>query len=324
MKAVVLLSGGLDSTTTLAQALADGCEAVALSFRYGQRHTKELASAEAVCRHYGVRHVVVDLDLSSFRSALTRPDIDVPMDREGRLDESIPVTYVPARNIIFLSVAAGLCESVDADRIYIGANAVDYSGYPDCRPEFFDAYERMIAVGTKAGVEGRPIKVMTPIMHDSKADIVRRGKALGAPLHLTWSCYNGGEKACGHCDSCRLRLKGFDEAGYKDEIEYEDLRAFLVYTGRRPDDGHPHLLHKDGRMQPVLRLVRHPLRDVWRDGDVLGRGDGCGRRQQARVPHRRGAHAAAGRRGSASHACGRREADGAGDQRGRRPFQGSG
>ena len=221
MKAVALLSGGLDSTTTLAQAIADGCEVTAVSFRYGQRHTRELRSAEDVCRHYGIDHVVYDLDLGTFRSALTRKDIDVPMDREGRLDEKIPDTYVPARNIIFLSIAAGLCESIDADRIYIGANAVDYSGYPDCRPEFFEAYERMIGVGTKAGVEGRPIRIMTPILNDSKADIVRRGNALGAPLHLTWSCYNGGEKACGHCDSCRLRLKGFEEAGYKDEIEYE-------------------------------------------------------------------------------------------------------
>ncbi len=299
MKAVVLLSGGLDSTTTLAQALADGCEVVALSFRYGQRHTKELSSAENVCRHYGVRHIIVDLDLSSFRSALTRPDIDVPMDREGKLDESIPITYVPARNIIFLSVAAGLCESVDADRIYIGANAVDYSGYPDCRPEFFDAYERMIAVGTKAGVEGRPIKVMTPIMHDSKADIVRRGKELGAPLHLTWSCYNGGEKACGHCDSCRLRLKGFEEAGYKDEIEYEDLRVVPFHTGRRPHDGGPDVLHKVRRMQPVLFLVRHRVFHVRRGGDVRGGDHAPGRRLRPRVRHRRRAHAPARHNGSA-------------------------
>lgn len=221
MKAVVLLSGGLDSTTTLAQAIEDGCEVTAISFRYGQRHTKELESARNVCDHYGIDHVIIDLDLSSFRSALTRDDIDVPMDREGKLDEEIPITYVPARNIVFLSIAAGLCESVDADRIYIGANVVDYSGYPDCRPEFFEAFENMLAKGTKAGVEGRPIKVMLPIINDSKADIVRRGKELGAPLHLTWSCYNGGGKACGHCDSCRLRLKGFEDAGYRDEIEYE-------------------------------------------------------------------------------------------------------
>ncbi|MBQ8180277.1 MAG: 7-cyano-7-deazaguanine synthase QueC [Candidatus Methanomethylophilaceae archaeon] len=220
-RAVVLLSGGLDSTTTVAKALADGCEVTAISFRYGQRHTRELVSAENVCRHYGIAHTIIDLNLSSFRSALTREDLDVPMDREGELDAEIPITYVPARNIIFLSIAAGLCESVDADRIYIGANVVDYSGYPDCRPEFFRAFEEMISKGTKAGVEGNPIKVVTPILDMSKADIVRLGKELGAPLHLSWSCYNGGDRACGHCDSCRLRLKGFEEAGFRDEIEYE-------------------------------------------------------------------------------------------------------
>ena len=155
-KAIVLLSGGLDSTTTLAKAIDDGCEVTAISFRYGQRHTRELISAENVCKHYNVDHVIIDLNLSSFRSALTREDIDVPLDREGELDQKIPITYVPARNIIFLSIAAGLCESIDADRIYIGANAVDYSGYPDCRPEFFEAYENMINKGTKAGVEGHP------------------------------------------------------------------------------------------------------------------------------------------------------------------------
>lgn len=221
-KAVVLLSGGLDSTTTLAQALADGCECTALSFRYGQRHTKELVSAENVCKHYGVAHVVIDMDLSSFRSALTRKDIDVPMDRPGELDEEIPITYVPARNIVFMSVAAGLAESIGAQFVYLGANAVDYSGYPDDRPDFFEAYQRMLEKGTKAGVEGHAVKIVTPLLYLSKADIVRLGKKLGAPLELTWSCYNGGEKACGHCDSCRLRLQGFKEAGYHDEIPYED------------------------------------------------------------------------------------------------------
>ena len=221
-KAVVLLSGGLDSTTTLAQALADGCECTALSFRYGQRHTKELDSAEKVCRHYNVAHVVIDLNLSSFRSALTMKDIDVPMDREGKLDEDIPITYVPARNIVFMSVAAGLAESIDAEYVYLGANAVYYSGYPDDRPDFFEAYQKMLEKGTKAGVEGHAVKIMTPLLYLSKADIVRLGKKLGAPLKLTWSCYNGGEKACGHCDSCRLRLEGFREAGYRDEIPYED------------------------------------------------------------------------------------------------------
>lgn len=220
--AVVLLSGGLDSTTTLAQAIADGCTVTALSFRYGQRHTKELVSAANVAEFFGVKHVIVDLDLSMFRSALTRPELDVPENRdESQMGQDIPITYVPARNIIMMSVAAGLCESVDADRIYIGANNVDYSGYPDCRPEFFEAFQQMIAVGTKCGVEGNPIKIMTPILRLSKADIVRLGKKLGAPLHLTWSCYEGGEKACGRCDSCQLRLNGFRDAGYKDEIEYE-------------------------------------------------------------------------------------------------------
>ena len=218
-KAIILLSGGLDSTVTLAQALEDGCEVTALSFRYGQRHTKELDSAKKVCDHYRVRHVVVDLDMSSFRSALTDSSIDVPADRD--IGSEIPITYVPARNIVFLSVAAGLCESTDADRIYIGANIVDYSGYPDCRPEFFEAFADMLSKGTKAGVEGRETKIVTPILRSTKADIVRIGKRLKAPLELTWSCYNGGMKACGHCDSCLLRLKGFSEAGYIDEIGYE-------------------------------------------------------------------------------------------------------
>lgn len=220
-KAVVLLSGGLDSTTVLSMALAEGYEVTALSFRYGQRHTRELESAENVCRYYNVDHVVIDLDLSSFRSALTREEIDVPTDREGELDKIIPITYVPARNIVFLSIAAGLCESIDANAIFIGANTVDYSGYPDCRPEFFEAFRDMLSKGTKTGVEGKPISIMTPILSYSKADIVRKGKELNAPLNLSWSCYNGRDRACGHCDSCRLRLKGFEEAGYKDEIEYE-------------------------------------------------------------------------------------------------------
>ncbi|MDR0508310.1 MAG: 7-cyano-7-deazaguanine synthase QueC [Candidatus Methanoplasma sp.] len=220
-KAVVLLSGGLDSTVTLAIALNEGMDITALSFRYGQRHTKELDSARAVCRHYGINGSIVDIDLSSFRSALTDKSIEVPSDRKGKLEEEIPVTYVPARNIIFLSIAAGLCESIGADAIYIGANAVDYSGYPDCRPEFFRSFREMIAAGTKAGSEGRAIEIRTPIIDLSKADIVKKGKELNAPLRLTWSCYNGGDKACGRCDSCRLRLKGFREAGHMDEIPYE-------------------------------------------------------------------------------------------------------
>lgn len=220
-KAVVLLSGGLDSTTALAMALDEGCEATALSFRYGQRHTRELRSAADVCARYGIGHVIIDMDLSSFRSALTQ-DIDVPEGRELGDRDDIPVTYVPARNIVFLSVAAGLAESIGAERIYIGANIVDYSGYPDCRPEFFDAYRQMLAKGTKAGVEGHPPEICTPILFMSKADIVRTGKRLGAPLELTWSCYNGGERACGRCDSCRFRLEGFRQAGFTDGIPYEE------------------------------------------------------------------------------------------------------
>jgi 7-cyano-7-deazaguanine synthase len=221
--AVVLLSGGLDSTTTLAYALSKGYEVVPLTIRYGQRHSRELRSAQAIVAHYGLtKHVVMDLDLSFLRtSALTSDAVEVPQhDRVEDLGGEIPVTYVPARNIIMLSLAAGLCETEGGDSIFIGANAIDYSGYPDCRPEFFQAFQEVLRVGTKAGVEGRPIKIQAPILTSSKADIVRLARSLGAPLHLTWSCYGGGETACGRCDSCLLRLKGFDEAGYKDPISY--------------------------------------------------------------------------------------------------------
>lgn len=224
MKAVVLLSGGLDSTTVLAYALSQGYEVTALSVRYGQRHSRELDSARAVAKHYGIKnHVVLDLDLSYLRnSALVSKDVDVPVrDSAEGIGSEIPVTYVPARNILMLSLAAGLCETEGGEAIFIGANAVDYSGYPDCRPEFFHAFEDVLRVGTKAGVEGRPIKIETPILRMSKADIVRLAKKLGAPLELTWSCYNGREKACGRCESCLLRLKGFEEAGETDPVPYE-------------------------------------------------------------------------------------------------------
>ena len=299
----------------------------AVSFRYGQRHTRELTSAENVCRHYGVRHVVIDLDLSSYRSALTRKDIDVPLDREGDLSGEIPITYVPARNIVFLSIAAGLCESVDADRIYIGANAVDYSGYPDCRPEFFEAYQEMLAKGTKAGVEGHPISVVTPILHSTKADIVRLGKRLGAPLELTWSCYNGGDKACGHCDSCRLRLKGFEEAGYRDEIEYEydeNLRDIQVGSGRGAPDGAPDGVRQDRGLQPPLLLVRHPLLLRGRDRNVPRGHSLGGRGLPPRLPDRRGAPAPARRRRADWDAGRPWEAGRSGDQRLRGHLRGSG
>jgi len=216
-KAIVLLSGGLDSTVTLADSLNNGNETLALSFRYGQRHLKELDSAKAVAEYYNIDHRIVDIDLSSFRSSLTDDSKEIGKDRKD-IGSDIPGTYVPARNIIMLSVAAGVCESVDAEMIYIGANSVDYSGYPDCRKEFFDSFEQMISKGTKAGVEGHPIRIMTPILNMTKSEIVKYGKELNAPLHLTWSCYSGNEKPCGHCDSCLLRKKGFADAGYKDEV----------------------------------------------------------------------------------------------------------
>ncbi len=223
-KAVVLLSGGLDSTTTLAYALSKGYEVIPLTVRYGQRHSRELESARAVAAHYGIEHhTIVDLDLSILRtSALTSKDVPVPMRRSTEeIGHDIPVTYVPARNLILLSIAAGLCESEGGETIFIGANAIDYSGYPDCRPDFFRAFEEVLKKGTKSGVEGKPITIQAPIISKTKAEIVKLGKELNAPLHLTWSCYQGGDRACGKCDSCLLRLKGFDEAGFTDPISYE-------------------------------------------------------------------------------------------------------
>ena len=222
-KSVALLSGGLDSTVALASAIKAGDDVTALSFRYGQRHQKELESAHMVVEYYGIKHLIVELDLSSFKSsALTSKKVAIPERKDvTEIGDDIPVTYVPARNIIFLSVGAGLAETIGADRIFIGANALDYSGYPDCRQEFFQAFENVLAVGTKRGVEGKPVRVVTPILRLTKAEIIKLGIELDAPLELTWSCYKGGAKACGRCDSCLLRLKGFREAGLVDPIEYE-------------------------------------------------------------------------------------------------------
>ncbi len=219
-----MLSGGLDSTVTLAHAISQGHLVMPLTIRYGQRHERELCSAKEVAKFYDLKgHVVIDLDLKAFStSALISRSVPVP-ERTGaeEIGADIPPTYVPARNIIFLSIAAGLCETLGADRIFIGANSLDYSGYPDCRPEFFKAFQEVLEVGTKTGVEGRSIKVEAPILFLTKAEIVKLGKRLGAPMHLTWSCYKGGALACGRCDSCLLRLKGFREAGFEDEIAYE-------------------------------------------------------------------------------------------------------
>ena len=223
-KAVVLLSGGLDSSTCMAIAKRDGYELYALSFQYGQRHERELESARAIAKHFGAKeHMILRIELDKIGgSALTDESIDVPENRdEDKMAEEIPVTYVPARNTILLSYALAYAEVKDADAIYIGANALDYSGYPDCRPEYYTAFEEVARLGTKRGVEGRPIEIKYPLIEMSKADIIRTGMELGVPYELTWSCYKGGDKACGVCDSCKLRLKGFREAGYQDPLEYE-------------------------------------------------------------------------------------------------------
>ena len=216
--AVVVLSGGLDSTVCMAVAAREAAPMLALSFDYGQRHRVELARAADVARHYGAEHLVVPLDLRGWGgSALTDESIDVPAaggPPEGA--GAIPVTYVPARNLIFLSVAVGVAEARDADRVHLGVNALDYSGYPDCRPEFVESFRATAALALKRGVEGRPVDVRTPLITLTKAEIVRLGVELDAPLHLTWSCYRGGEAPCGDCDSCALRAKGFAEAGVAD------------------------------------------------------------------------------------------------------------
>lgn len=219
--AVVLLSGGLDSYTAAAVAQRDGFALHALSINYGQRHSQELEAARAVARALGVkRHLELDLDLTRIGgSSLTSAQIDVPKDQP--IDPGvIPSTYVPARNTIFLSVALGWAEVLGASDIFIGVNALDYSGYPDCRPEFIRAFEHLARLATKAGVEGRPLTVHTPLISLSKADIVRLGLSLGLDYGLTHSCYDPEPdgRPCGHCDSCRLRAAGFADAGATDPL----------------------------------------------------------------------------------------------------------
>lgn len=235
--AVVLLSGGLDSATVLAIAVARRFRVVALSFDYGQRHAREVACAAALARHYMVlRHETLTIDLRAFGGSALTADIDVPKDALGHSDPSknenqkskippIPVTYVPARNTVFLSFAVALAEVTNSFDIFIGVNAIDYSGYPDCRPEFIEAFERVANLGTKAGVEADAqtrFQIHTPLILMSKAEIIREGLRLGVPYALTHSCYDPTNKglACGHCDSCLLRLGGFREAGAGDPVKY--------------------------------------------------------------------------------------------------------
>jgi 7-cyano-7-deazaguanine synthase len=219
-RAIVLLSGGLDSYTAAAVARRDGRELLALSINYGQRHACELAAARAVARDVGVtRHVQLDLDLAMFGGSALTADFEVPKDRPLESGE-IPITYVPARNTIFLSLALAWAEVVDAAEIVIGVNALDYSGYPDCRPEFIEAFERLAALATRAGTQGRTIRVRTPLINLSKSDIIRLGGSLGLDYALTHSCYDPcpDGRPCGRCDSCTLRAKGFAEAGVIDPL----------------------------------------------------------------------------------------------------------
>lgn len=220
-KAVVILSGGLDSTTCLGVVVDALYDVYALTFDYGQRHVIEIEAAKKVAQHYNVKeHRIARLPFLKDigKSALTEDRLDVPTS--GVQEGKIPITYVPGRNLIFLSIATAYAETVQATAIYIGVNALDYSGYPDCRPEFIEAFQQVAKLGTKVGVEGLPVTIETPLLNLSKADIVRLGTSLGVPYELTTSCYQGQEEACGECDSCRLRLEGFRQAGVKDPIAY--------------------------------------------------------------------------------------------------------
>jgi 7-cyano-7-deazaguanine synthase len=223
-KAVVLASGGLDSTVAAAVAKRDGCRIFLLTVVYGQRHHIEVEQARQVGRALeAADHRLIELDLRAFGGSALTADKPVPKDRsEAERRRGIPSTYVPARNTILLSLALAYAETVEASAIYIGANVVDYSGYPDCRPEYLQAFERVARLGTKSGVEGRGIEIRAPLLTLSKAEIIRLGVSLGAPLRLTHSCYDpaAGGEACGRCDSCRIRLEGFKAAGLTDPVTY--------------------------------------------------------------------------------------------------------
>lgn len=224
-KAVVLLSGGIDSSTTLAVAIHENFEPCVMSFDYGQRHKCELRAAGLIAESMNVKHsIVVTIDLRMIGGSALTADIEVPKSRTGsEISGEIPVTYVPARNTIFLSYALGWAEVLGAHDIFIGVNAIDYSGYPDCRPEFIHAYESMANLATKEGVEGRRFTIQTPLINLTKSGIITKGHALGIDFSLTHSCYDPDEdgSACGICDSCQLRLKGFKDAGIPDPVRYK-------------------------------------------------------------------------------------------------------
>jgi 7-cyano-7-deazaguanine synthase len=223
-KAVVLLSGGLDSATVLAIARERGFEPHALSFDYGQRHRVELKAAQRIALSFGAKHSIISFDLRQFGGSALTGDIDVPKNRsQNQMSEGIPITYVPARNTIFLSFALGVAETIGSFDIFVGVNALDYSGYPDCRPEFIKAFDWLANVATKAGVEGRRFTVHAPLIEMTKAQIIREGSRLGVDYSMTTSCYDPSPegRACGRCDSCQLRRKGFAEAGVPDPTSYQ-------------------------------------------------------------------------------------------------------
>ncbi len=218
MRAVCLLSGGMDSCVSAFVAKNEGYTIYALTFNYGQRNRKEIECAKEIAKALEAKeHLIINADLRSIGGSALTGDMEIPEKGEG-----IPPTYVPARNTIFLAYALAYAEARNADAIFIGANAIDYSGYPDCRAEYIQAMQKVANIGTKRGVEGKSIKIIAPLINLSKAEIVKKGVEMGVPFEKTWSCYRETEKACGRCDSCRLRLKGFKEAGIKDPIEYEN------------------------------------------------------------------------------------------------------
>ncbi|KAA0013440.1 7-cyano-7-deazaguanine synthase QueC [Thermoplasmatales archaeon ex4484_30] len=214
--AVCLLSGGMDSAVASAIAKEEGYKLHAITFDYGQRNKKEMESARQIAEWLKAVHKILKADLRQIGGSALTDEIEVP--EEGR---GIPPTYVPARNTIFLSYALAYAEVIEAEAIFIGVNSVDYSGYPDCRPEYIEAFQKLANLATKRGVEGYPVKIKAPLLYLSKVEIVKKGVELGVPFEKTWSCYRESEKACGRCDSCRLRMKAFEEAGIEDPIEYE-------------------------------------------------------------------------------------------------------
>lgn len=222
-RAVVLLSGGLDSATSAAQAIADGYEVIALSFRYGQKHSRELTAAQRIAKHLGItEHFIMDVNLSQWGgSSLTDANQAIP--QTGVQTGEIPSTYVPGRNTVFLAIALSLAEAKQAEAIYLGINAVDYSGYPDCRPEYLAAYQKLADLSSKVGIEGHAPQLVAPLVLDTKVEIIQKAAKLGVPIAETWSCYQGGEHPCGLCDSCRIRDEALIKAGYP-ELTSQNVR----------------------------------------------------------------------------------------------------